>query len=734
MSDQAEQALNAALALHQGGDNDGAETAYRAILAEHPNHAETQYFLGLVLHQKNAGAAAVDALTRACALAPSVAAYHAGLGLALAELGEAAAATTAFLRASTLAPGNAWYLNDLGVQLKALGDIAEARNVFEKARQLAPSEFGPTYNLGNLLLDIGDPAEAVTVYHSALAIAPDSIDARLNLATAYQKIGRLDDAEAAIQPIFERAPEHAVALNNLGNISRARGDADRARDLFARAVATDPNSADIVQNLGTAEIDRGDVAAARQAYNRALILRPETLKTRWFDALSLPVVYDSEAQIEDERERWMVGLTRLEAELRLDSEAEIADALATIGESCNFALAYQGRDDRDAQRRYAHLVERIVAAAFPACAVPPTPPARVKPKVLFVSAFLRDHTVARLFDGWLRHLDRERFTVEAMITTPDGDVVTDDLACVSDAFHRDIPDVTGLVDRVISVRPDAIVYLDIGMDPRTQVLAGLRLAPVQVVAFGHPVTTGFSNIDAFISGALQEPEGAAEHYVETLVQLPGLGVTYPRPAVSASAVPVDVRPVFLCTQSLFKLLPGQDAAFVDLARAVPDARFRFIAHGKAAVTQRFRRRLADAFKINGLDADEHLEIVPQCPRSEFLALHHDVTAVLDSFGWSGGNTSFEALAMSVPVVTLAGEFMRGRVTAAMYERMGMSDQVATDTDDWVNRARCWATQPQVRADVVDSISAATAELFDDERPVIALSDFLESMIADARVP
>ncbi len=34
-----------------------------------------------------------------------------------------------------------------------------------------------------------------------------------------------------------------------------------------------------------------------------------------------------------------------------------------------------------------------------------------------------------------------------------------------------------------------LVYLDIGMDARTTQLAGLRLAPVQCVTWGHPITS-----------------------------------------------------------------------------------------------------------------------------------------------------------------------------------------------------------------------------------------------------
>ena len=49
------------------------------------------------------------------------------------------------------------------------------------------------------------------------------------------------------------------------------------------------------------------------------------------------------------------------------------------------------------------------------------------------------------------------------------------------------------------------IYLDVGMDPMTYFLAFARLAPVQCVTWGHPVTTGVPNMDYFISSDLLEP-------------------------------------------------------------------------------------------------------------------------------------------------------------------------------------------------------------------------------------
>ena len=66
-------------------------------------------------------------------------------------------------------------------------------------------------------------------------------------------------------------------------------------------------------------------------------------------------------------------------------------------------------------------------------------------------------------------------------------------------------------------------YPEVGMDPATCALAALRLAPLQIASWGHPVTTGLPTIDLFVSGELLEGPGAERHYHEKLIRLPGTG-------------------------------------------------------------------------------------------------------------------------------------------------------------------------------------------------------------------
>ena len=59
-------------------------------------------------------------------------------------------------------------------------------------------------------------------------------------------------------------------------------------------------------------------------------------------------------------------------------------------------------------------------------------------------------------------------------------------------------------------------------------LTNMRLAPVQCAAWGHPVTTGSSQVDYYFTCGEMEPPKGADHYTEQLLPLPGIGTAYRR--------------------------------------------------------------------------------------------------------------------------------------------------------------------------------------------------------------
>ncbi len=280
---------------------------------------------------------------------------------------------------------------------------------------------------------------------------------------------------------------------------------------------------------------------------------------------------------------------------------------------------------------------------------------------------------------------------------------------------------------------DALVYPELGMNGPTFALAALRLAPVQCLAWGHPVTSGHATMDAFFTCAAMEPSDGESHYSESLIALPGIGTDYRRPATPDGAarsrlgLPEGV-PLLLCPQSLFKIHPDNDPLFARVLAAAPEARLVVFEGRHPALTAKYRTRLANAFAREGLRGDQRLIVLPQCSHDEYLRINAVCDAMLDTLRWSGGNTSLDALAAGLPIVTRPGRFMRGRQSAGMLTLAGLGDQVARDDDDYIRIAAQLACERDFRVALANRTREAAATLFGDTSPVIAFADALTGLV------
>ena len=74
------------------------------------------------------------------------------------------------------------------------------------------------------------------------------------------------------------------------------------------------------------------------------------------------------------------------------------------------------------------------------------------------------------------------------------------------------------------------------------------------------------------------------------------------------------------------------------------------------------------------------------PHPDHLGAHAEIDLMLDTFPQSGGITTLDALLMGVPVVTLLGERVPGRVSASLLTTLGLDDLVARTADEYVEIA------------------------------------------------
>lgn len=451
------------------------------------------------------------------------------------------------------------------------------------------------------------------------------------------------------------------------------------------------------------------------------------------EALLLPIVYESADAVARWRGHYAEGLERLNRDFRRDLDRMKDGIFRALRGHVNFQLASQAANDRELQRLYGRLVHDVLAAVHPESAAPVevTRPQGERIRLGYVSAHFREHSVMKSHGAWLLEADRTRFEVFAYQIHKPANRTSEEFRKAADHFQVLAGDFASVSAAIRADGLHAAVFLDVGMIPQMSLLAASRVAPVQCSTWGHPETTGSPTIDAYFSSELMEPPDGDEHYTEELVRLPGIGVCYqkpliPRPLIDARRPRFGLRTeavVFLCCQSAWKYLPARDHVLVEIARRVPAAQFVFLAH-RAAIGAALEARLGKAFRDGGLDAERHLVFLPVLGKLDYWGLNLAADVFLDSFDWSGFNTTMEAIACGLPVVTMPGRFMRGRHSSAILTQLGVTETIARDEVEYVELAVRLAAERERRARLRDEIGAAAGRLFSDLRSVRAVEEWI----------
>jgi CRISPR-associated protein Csy1 len=466
------------------------------------------------------------------------------------------------------------------------------------------------------------------------------------------------------------------------------------------------------------------------------------------------MIYADATELEAARDTYAQGIEALHADVERIvaglTSAQVLDGLRWT----NFFLAYQGRDDRELQAKYAAFLQRALAIAAPQWrsldgsaaqpvrasegtrmdsvqGTPDAPSMSRRLRVGFASSFFHTGTAGRYFRSWVTDLPRERFEVHVYHLYPGLDEIATEIKARADHFAqfgggRVKPSIIAPVIRDAAL--DVLIYPELGMDYTSFALAALRLAPRQLAGWGHPVTSGHPTIDGFITCGDMEPAGADSHYTEPLLSLPGIGTCYrsltlPDPGSRAKFGLPEGTPLLLCPQSLFKVHPDNDDLFAEVLAANPEALLVMFDGRHPRVAGIFVRRMTRALDARGV-ATERLRILAPLPHDDYLRVNLLCDAMLDTLHWSGGNTSLDALACGLPVVTLPGAFMRGRQSHTMLRMAGVPELVASDRADYVAIASRLARDAAWRGALAARIRDGRHLLFDTRAPIEAFAKLL----------
>jgi protein O-GlcNAc transferase len=470
---------------------------------------------------------------------------------------------------------------------------------------------------------------------AAMQLFPRRPEPETQLGVAAIAAGEHDEGLRVLQAAVERHPQYAPALYNLARVLDDLGRMEASLALYRRARTADPGFEPAAFNAGDLELRAGDVAAAMACFDASLAQHPA-------DPAALSA--------------------RLMA-------AQFVPGVSTKGLAALHALWQQ----------------RVGAALHPA--VPPRtdPDPDRRLRVGLVSADLHEHPVGYFL---IRAIEaQDRAAVEYVVYSGSG---KDD--AVARRFRQAVRqwrDIGTWSDARLAeeVRRDRIdILIDLAGHTRDSRLTAFarRPAPIQLTWAGYVGTTGLAAMDGLIADRFHVPPEHEPHYVERIVRLPDGYVSYDPPASAPDVTPLpagaDGPLTFASFHKPTKINQPLAQVWARVLAGEPGSRILF-AYGGYELAE-VQTRIAGWFAAEGIGA-ERLVFQGRMPQSELLARYGRTDIALDSFPYSGGLTTLEALWMGVPVITLPGDSFAGRHSFSHLSVVGLTETIATDADDYV---------------------------------------------------
>jgi predicted O-linked N-acetylglucosamine transferase (SPINDLY family) len=470
------------------------------------------------------------------------------------------------------------------------------------------------------------------------------------------------------------SPEAAARLTRRGHAFHCRGQLVEAVNAYSRALAADKDCFDAWFCLGCAHHSLGAFAEAVRCLRRAVALRPQHALARHELARALFYLGDIDDALDNFRR------AAEDDGLRRRALAWIA-VIIPGSPGANNATILKARRDWAMREAMAE-----VAGIEPSAHRRPRRGGRLR--VGYVSAFFGSRNWMKPAWGVINQHDRERFDVHLFYEREPPSVASGYHAHCRDQIHRvDGMSNDAIATRIASLGIDILVDINgYSFQHRLGVFMR-RPAPVIIGAINMYATSGIAAFDYIIGDAAVIPSEEEQFYTERVLRVPGsylaFSVLYPVPDVVAPPCLATGAVTFGSFSSQYKITGEVIAAWSTILRQAAGA--RLLIRNRALGEPSNRTALRERFLRHGIAPDQ-LRLDGPADHAAFLAAYNDVDIALDSFPYSGGTTTTEALWQGVPVLSFGGDRWLSRTSRSLLLAAGLDAWCREDLADYTAQA------------------------------------------------
>jgi predicted O-linked N-acetylglucosamine transferase (SPINDLY family) len=519
----------------------------------------------------------------------------------------------------------------------ALGRADDAEALLLQAGTLAPRNFQVWNNLGFLCAKVRRYADAERHFSRAARLNPDNASTQANLAQALLALGRMDEAGRAARRAIQADPAAPHGHKIAGDVALRQGRPRTAIRHCEDALTRQQDWIEAINSLSSALKMDGRLSEAAGALRRSLAIRPNDTAAR---NLVMTLTYDPACSTEV-----------------LRSAVDAFGALACRGITPLPPPAF----DRSPDRRLT---------------------------IGYLSADLREHPVARNILGLLEHRDAQAYRVALYAHVPLPDGLSRRMAERADLWRP----IAGMSDQAAAAQiradgVDILISLAGWTGDNRPAICAWRPAPLQV-SFHDLASSGLDAVDLWVTDATLHPPDTTESFRERLLRLPCFylhaeptGAPDPGPLPAGTDGPVT----FGSCNNPVKINDSVLDLWAAVLAAVPASRL-LLKYRTAFAEPEIRDRIEAGLVGRGVPRERLIFAGSADSRERHLQLYRSIDIALDTWPFNGSTTTFEALYMGVPVLTLAGDRFVSRVGASLLHALGLDALVGRDADALVATA------------------------------------------------
>lgn len=259
-------------------------------------------------------------------------------------------------------------------------------------------------------------------------------------------------------------------------------------------------------------------------------------------------------------------------------------------------------------------------------------------------------------------------------------------------------------------------FPDVGMSQESVYLCNLRIAPIQCMGTGHPVSSASPFMDYFISGGeVETPDNPEDNYDERLVLLPGLSVHPVKPSYTPQKPPIPKEFIINCPWMHMKnnhFIAQQLKKVYD--RAGRPVMFNIYPGCGATSNASYMATIQD---FSNFLPERGYVVQPDMEYNLYMKTQEIGRFTLHSYPFGGGTTAVDAMILGKPLVVLRGRYEYNRYSAALLERIGLGELVADSVEDWITLVLRLIDDERYLAQVTEKVLAA-----DLDRDLFRVSD------------